>query len=157
MVSIMSKIFEMLLAERSREWFVPKNLRYLQGAVQKYCSSMHTSLVVQESIAYMRDRDSEVFLACLDTRKGFDTVWHEVLFHKLYQAGVNGELWRILWKLYRCSEGVVLLSGCSSTPYCVYQGVRQGGVLSMGLYQVYVAELLQQLSESGLGNFHYVR
>ena len=105
----------------------------------------------------MRDRDSEVFLVCLDTRKAFDTVWHEGLFHKLYQAGINGKLWRILWKWYRCSEGVVLLSGCSSTPYHVYQGVRQGGVLSMGLYQVYVAELLQQLSESGLGNFHYGR
>ena len=109
LVSIMSKIFEMLLAERSRELFVPENLHYLQGAAQKYCSSMHTFLVVQESIAYMRDNDSEVFLACLDTRKAFDTVWHEGLFHKLYQAGINGKLWRILWKWYRCSEGVVLL------------------------------------------------
>ena len=67
----------MLLAERSKEWFVPKNLHYLQGAAEKYCSSTHTSLVVQESIAYMRDRDSEVFLACLDTGKAFNTVWHE--------------------------------------------------------------------------------
>ena len=123
----------MLLAERYREWFVPKNFHYLQGAAHRYCFNMHTSLVVQESIAYMRDRDSEVFLACLDTRKAFDTVWHEGLFHKLYQAGINGKLWRILWKWYRCSEGVVLLSGCSSTPYHVYQGVRQGGVSSTNL------------------------
>ena len=130
LVSIMSKIFEMLLAERSREWFVPDNLHYLQGAAQKYCSSMHTSLVVQESIAYMRNRDSEVFMICLDTRKAFDTLWHEGLFHKLYQAGMSEKLWRILWKLYHCSGCCTSLQMLVYTVPCVPRSEATRGVIN---------------------------
>ena len=44
---------------------------------------------VQESIATLRDQGHDVYLAALDSRKAFDTVWHHGLFLKLYQAGMN--------------------------------------------------------------------
>ena len=37
----------------------------------------------------------------------------------------------------------------SSKVYNVLQGLRQGGVLSMSLYQVYIADLLTRLKSSG--------
>ena len=141
LVSIMSKIFEMLLSNRTKVWFEPCLLGQLQGASHKHCSSMDVSLIVQESIAYMRDEDSDVYVAVLDTRKAFDTVWHYGLFWKLYQKGLNAKLWRILWMWYRSSQGVVVISNVSSKVYNVLQGVCQGGVLSLSLYQVYIVDL----------------
>ena len=94
------------------------------------------------------------YVAVLDTRKAFDTVWHYGLFWKLYQKGLNAKLWRILWMWYRSSQGVVVISNVSSKVYNVLQGVRQGGVLSMSLYQVYIADLLTQLKSSGCGIYH---
>ena len=83
LVSIMSRIFEMPLSNRTKVWFEPRLLGQLQGASHKHCSIMDVSLIVQESIAYMRDEDSDVYVAVLDTRKAFDTVWHYGLFWKL--------------------------------------------------------------------------
>ena len=42
----------------------------------------------------------------------------------------------------------------SSKVYSVLQGVRQGRVLSMSLYQVYIADLLTRLKSSGCGTYH---
>ena len=55
---------------------------------------------------------------------------------------------------YRSSQGVVVTSNVSSKVYNILQGVRQGGVLSMSLYQVYIAHLLTQLKSSGCGIYH---
>ena len=54
-----------------------------QGASHKHCFIMDVSLIVQESIAYMRDEDSDVYVAVLDTRKAFTLFWHYGLFWKL--------------------------------------------------------------------------
>ena len=110
LVSIMSKIFEMLLSSRTDKWFNPGLLGLLQGGSHKNCSSMEVSFLVQESIAALRDQGHNVYLAALDSRKAFDTVWHPGLFLKLYQAGMNSKLWRILLAWYQEAYGVVIIS-----------------------------------------------
>jgi len=37
------------------------------------------------------------------------------------------------------------------TPFCVYCGVRQGGVLSPLLFAIYVDDLISELRQSGYG------
>ena len=49
------------------------------------------------------------------------------------------------------SSSVVLWDGQCSEPFIIGQGVRQGGILSPFLYCMYVDELLDQLTTSGLG------
>ena len=50
---------------------------------------------------------------------------------------------------YRSSQGVVVILNVSSKVY----NVLQGGVLSVSLYEIYIADLLTQLS-SGCGTYH---
>ena len=106
---------------------------------------------MQESISVMRDEGSEIFLISLDTRKAYDTVWHEGLFFKLFRAGINRKIWRLLFYWYKSAEGIVICSGSQSDRYAVKQGVRQGRILSTHLYQLY---LLFELEKSGHGNTH---
>ena len=154
LVSILSKIYEISIAGRTSHWFTTDRLHILQGAAHKGSSSLCTSLVLQESIAYMRDRGGEVMVASLDTRKAYDTVWIEGLFYKLFNNGLNGKLWRILKEWYTSSEGIVSISGVASRSYRIRQRVRQGGVLSMNLYQLYISDLLYKLQKSGCGTYH---
>ena len=52
-------------------------------------SSLHSAFVLQESIANLRESNKKAFVALLDVRKAFDTVWHNGLFFKLFHAGVT--------------------------------------------------------------------
>ena len=73
----------------------------LQGANQQACSSLDTSWVVRETISHYRERNAEVYVGLMDVAKAFDSVWHNGLFYKLYNAGMDGKLWRILRELYK--------------------------------------------------------
>ena len=55
---------------------------------------------------------------------------------------------------YTNSEGIVSISGVASGSYQIRQGVRQGGLLSMNLYQLYISDLLYKLQKSGCGTCH---
>ena len=147
LMTIISKMFESLIDMRATWWFNSQHLGDLQGAGIPGCSNIHTSFILQETAAAYRDHGHSVFIALLDTKKAFDTVWHDGLFYKLYQTGMNANLWRILYQWYRCAKSVVYYAGETTEPYSLSQGVRQGGVLSMKLYQLYVAELLLDLNK----------
>ena len=51
-------------------------------------SCMHTAFVLQEAIRHVRDQRQKAFLAFLDVKKVFDTVWHNGLILKLLQLGL---------------------------------------------------------------------
>ena len=60
---------------------------------------------MQESISVMRDEGSEIFLISLDTRKAYDTVWHEDRISKAKKAfyamcGLSSNLKMPLISLY---------------------------------------------------------
>ena len=87
------------------------------------------------------------YVAFLDARKAFDTVWHTGLLVKLYQKGIRGHIWHLIKKWYSSSISCVLWDGQCSLSFAINQGVWQGGVL---LYCIFVDELLDHLT-SGLG------
>ena len=47
---------------------------------------------------------------------------------------------------------MTILDGVFSADFCVNCGVRQGGILSPLLFNVYVDELIDSLSDSGFGS-----
>ena len=71
--------------------------------------------------------NSKVFVAFLDSRKAFDTVWRKALMYKLFILGVKGKLWSIINDIYNKSESAVVVNQCKSNNFKVMQGVRQGG------------------------------
>ena len=54
-----------------------------------------------ETINRYLERGSKIFGCFLDVRKGFDTVWTDGLFYKLFtELGINGRFWLALEDLY---------------------------------------------------------
>ena len=67
--------------QRESKWLTDTDVTdYLQGAGQEKRSCLHTSLIVQEAIAYNVNKGNTVYVAYLDTRKAFDTVCREGLW-----------------------------------------------------------------------------
>ena len=76
---------------------------------------------------------------------------HESLFRKLYNAGIDGNLWNIIYSLHSNAVSAVKWEGGMSQTFQVQQGVRQGGILSADLYKLYVNDLLDRMLDSGIG------
>ena len=81
----------------------------------------------------------------------FDSVEYPVLLQKLFDAGVNGKLWRLLKSWYEGGSCQVKLDGKLSRHLPIGRGVRQGSVLSPALFLLVMDPLLRQLQASGLG------
>ena len=64
---------------------------------------------------------------------------------------MTGYLWHLISIWYTTSSSCVLWNSTRSSSFVLKQGVRQGGTLSPFLYVLFVDELLDSLTASGLG------
>ena len=112
------------------------------------CSCLHTAYILQEAIHHTREK---AYVTFLDTKKAFNTVWYEGLFVKLYNKGFPVRIWYLLWNWYNTSSCSVTWNHAISTSFPIHQGVRQGAILSPLLYSIFMDELLDLLTTSGLG------
>ena len=106
---------------------------------------------VQQVVSYFNQRGSTVFMAAIDATKAFDRVCHVKLFKKLVERNVPHCLIAVLWDWYDKLYAVVIWNGATSRMFPVKCGVRQGGVLSPWLFNIYVDDLIARLEHSRNG------
>jgi hypothetical protein len=109
-------------------------LNSLQFAYQKNNYCRNASLLLQEAVAPNVKRGSKVYCCFLYPAKGFDAVWIEGLFLKLYNNGMSGKSWRLLGNWYKRQTSRVRANGLISEKFPVQEGVCQAGVLSPWLF-----------------------
>lgn len=102
---------------------------------------------------YFTNNDSNVCVGTLDLSKAFDKVNHAGLFAKLIDRMVPVDIIFVLINWYSQTFTMISWNGAFSASVPLTSGVRQGGILSPIFFSVYVDDLLNQLSSSGLGCF----
>ena len=102
----------------------------LQGGFQKNIGCLMSSFLLRESISYAKENGSKLYVCFLDVKKAFDCVWHDGLFYKLYNSGVNKTFCRLVVNMYTDMFSCVRNHGHKSSWFRVLQGTRQGGVIS---------------------------
>ena len=150
----MCKLFEKVLMERINTFLHQLPQRFpcpQQQGFQKQLSCNTAAFNLQETILYNLELNSNVYVAFLDIRKAFDTVWHDALLYKLDQIGIKGKIWRLIKDSYTGIHCKVSINGILSKLIKMRRGNRQGGVTSTGFYLVFIDGLLVELQLSGLG------
>ena len=87
----------------------------------------------------------------LDASKAFDRLKHTTLFRKLIDRRVPNYIVRIMMYWYANQTMCVRWSGIVSQGFHVTNGVRQGGILSPYLFNVYLDDLSIALSACRTG------
>ena len=77
LLSNISKVLERLVLLHLRALDPPLSLNPLQGGFRSQLSCLHSAFILQETIQHLREHGKKAFVAFLDVRKAFDTVWHE--------------------------------------------------------------------------------
>jgi hypothetical protein len=149
---IIGKVYDKLILKRWEPWIREnKVVSVMQGAGNEKCSSLHTSWLLREAIAYNTERKMSVHICLLDIKKAFDTVWKEGLMVQLYRTGVEGKLWRIIYEMYDGAISAIKIGNQVSDWFSVKQGVHQGAPLSMLLFEIFFDPLLVELLELNIG------
>ena len=145
---VISKLFEVCLSEKFSPFLYSHRLQF---GFKRGTGCASAIFVVQQVIQYFTQRGSNVYVCALDATKAFDYVDHAILFNKLLNRGVPLCFLRVISNWYTKLSAVVRWNHVFSDKFQILGGVRQGGVLSPVLFDLYVDELIGQLEESGKG------
>ena len=107
--------------------------------------------VLKEVIDRHRSLNGSMFTCFLDASKAFDRVKHSILFQKLIDRGVPGYIVRLLIYWYSNQTMCIRWSGKLSEHFGVTNGVRQGGILSPYLFNIYMDDLTIALNKCNTG------
>ena len=103
-------------------------------------------------IQYYTKRGSTVYLAALDASKAFDRINHTIIINKLQSRYTPMCFIQIIANWYGKLSATVRWNGVFSRYFDgFFCGVRQGGVLSPLLFNLYVDGLLDDLESKKLG------
>ena len=119
----------------------------LQFAYKSQTSTIQCVSSVIETITYYVDHDGNVFNVMLDASKTFDCVNLLTLFTMLLERDMSPIFLRFLMSNYCNQQMKVKWSNLTSDTFSTSNGVRQGCVLSPILFNVYLFELIELLSE----------
>lgn len=110
-------------------------------------------LCLKQAVRYYTERKTPVYACFLDLSKAFDTVLYDKLWCRLGAAGVPADIVSILKNWYHCQRNQVRWAGTLSDAYGMECGVRQGGITSPLLFNLYVDDLIGELSSTHTGCF----
>ncbi|XDV54494.1 hypothetical protein PO909_022775 [Leuciscus waleckii] len=148
LASVLSKVFESILLSRIVD--------IIPSTDNQFCfKSKHgTDMAIyslKEIVNTYRDKNSSVLMSFIDASKAFDRVNHYKLFDKMSKRGVSKCIVRILSYWYANQSIAAKWGHCVSAPFGVRNGVRQGGILSPILFNMYVDELSVCLNSCNTG------
>jgi hypothetical protein len=146
--SPISKLMELILIAKSGNAIASSPLQFAYKA--NHGTSMCT-LMLKETANYFMNRKSGVYCALVDASKAFDRLRHDKLFDILLKRRVPPIIIRYLVDNYRRQEMQVKWGSMISRKFGVQNGVKQGGILSPILFNVYMDILLERLKDSGIG------
>ena len=119
-----------------------------------YKSNHSTDMCIftlKQIIEYYTSRSTPVYVCYLDASKAFDSVNHWKLFKKLLDRKISKVFVRILVYWYSNQTYCVQWANCRSESFNVTNGVKQGGILSPKLFNVYMNDLSVMLTKAKIG------
>lgn len=148
LASVMSKVLETVVLCRLERYVLSTDNQF--GFKRKHGTDL-CIFALKEILDRYNKQNSTMFLCFIDASKAFDRVNHQKLFLKLIKSGVPGFLIRILVYWYSHQTMRVKWGRVTTAPFKVTNGVRQGGILSPFLFNVYMNDLSMILNACGTG------
>lgn len=145
---ILSKIFEYCL-----KTFVVYRTSNRQYGFKKKVGCNNAIHSLRKVVNYYNKRKSTVNLGVIDLRKAFDKCNVYGVLCMLQDKNVNSNVINTLENWYSKSYTSVKWCGFESERVALISGVKQGGVLSPILFNLFVDVVLDRLEESGYGCF----
>ncbi|KAL0895108.1 hypothetical protein ABMA27_013565 [Loxostege sticticalis] len=148
LATILAKVLDSVLNKHLNQHI---NLNDAQFGFRPGLSTESAILCLKNTVQYYTGRNTPVYAWFLDLSKAFDLVSYNVLWNKLYSTALPNEITNIFKYWYENQTNMVKWAGEYSKLYKNNCGVRQGGLTSPTLFNIYVNGLIGELSGAGVG------
>ena len=148
LASVLSKVLETIILSRIAMYISTNDNQF--GFKKKHGTDM-CIFALKELLSKYHGLNTTMFLCFIDSSKAFDKINHSKLFLKLTQRGVPKYIVRILAFWYSNQLVQIKWGSSVSTSFKVSNGVRQGGILSPYLYNVFMDDLSSRLNKCKTG------
>ena len=140
--SVSSKVLEKVILQRFSSYLeiIDHQFGFKGGHSTDMCV-----FTLKQIIDFYYTQSSPVYMCFLDASKAFDKINHWSLFSKLIKRKLPKVIIRLLLVWYRTQSCIIRWGNVHSKPFSVSNGVRQGGILSPLLFNIYMNELSLQL------------
>ena len=145
---VISKVFESFLLHKFSSFMSTDSLQF---GFKKDLGCSNAIFALSQVINYFNERGSNVYIASLDAAKAFDRVNHYKLYSTLIRVGLPTCFIMLIINWYSKLSVVVRWNGQLSTPLAILSGVRQGGILSSALFNLYVNCIITSLRQKRFG------
>ena len=144
----MSKIFELIVLNKCEHQLstTPNQFGFKKDHSTELCIYS-----LKEVINYYNSNGSPVFVCFLDISKAFDRVNFHKLFSKMLQKSVPVYIVKLIAFWYTKQNLMIRWGNKYSDPFTVCNGIKQGGLLSPYLFNLYIDNLSKQLNRTGVG------
>ena len=143
LTSVFSKVFELIILLKYSHSLTKTT--WNQFGFKKKSSTDLCVFAFKEIVDLYRSQSSPVFICFIDASKAFDLVCHWILFKKLLTR-LPIIIIRLLVYWYSCQEFLIRWGNIMTGGFKVSNGVRQGGVLSPILFNIYMDDLSKKLN-----------
>ena len=136
-VYLMAKIFDIILLNRFKKWFIPSDQN---TAYQKEMSTADHVFLQRCLISYARKVKEKLFIISIDFDGAFDRVSRSVLIKKLCRFGAGAVFVSCIASMYMKTDNIIFHDG-DHIMYTLLAGIKQGLPLSPLLFLFYVNDL----------------
>ena len=146
-MSCIGKLFLSIRNNRLAKFAKEKNLlsESQLGFVQGNRSSDPHSILHNLIQKYCHRKKGKIYGCFVDFSKAFDNVSRDILLNILQKNGVDGKFFDILKTIYSNDMACIKIGNRYSAPFKPNKGVRQGCVLSLLLFNIFLADLQKEL------------
>ena len=127
----------------------------LQFGFKSHLGCSNAIFLLRRVISHFTDRQSNVYIASLDASKAFDRVNHYKLFSTLIKLNLPEFFIDTIINWYSRLSVNIRWCDSYSTSLRILSGVRQGGVLSPTLFNIYIDPMIKTLRKSDIGCHMY--
>ena len=137
-----SKFFEKVMHNRLVEFANSNDIFYqLQFGFRKNHSTALSLIYLVNKIATSIDQNEITAGVFLDLSKAFDTLDHQILFHKLEHYGVCGPALQWIKSYFSNRNQFVQINDTRSSEQIIRRGVPQGSILGPLFFILYINDL----------------
>ena len=147
-VNALGKIFEYCLLSKLEPCLDFHELQFGFTRGGGCVTAIHVLRTVTE---YFIEHGSNVYVSALDISKAYDRLNHCIIILKLRRLNVPIDIILLFMFWLQHLFAVVRWNGIDSVAFDIKSGVRQGGVCSAWIFNVYINDLIYILEDSGFG------
>jgi hypothetical protein len=152
LVSVPCKVYCGILNARLGSWERDNDILHdAQNGFRRQRSTTDQLSSLTSVIETRKLKRQSTFTAFIDFKKAYDCIDRSLLFTKLQDLGINGQMYRALVSLYKNVESCVRLNGLRTNWFAVNCGLKQGCLLSPLLFNLFINDLVTLITSLDMG------